>query len=141
MPMPREYQLACSEFDRMLTVARDSAGLATRNQTWTMVQAVFQVFRRRLSTADAIRFSQALPPLACALFVADWDPEEEVLAFADRETMTREVQALRQHHNFAPESCIADVAAAVHACVDAAAFERTLDALPGEVRAFWAVAP
>lgn len=139
MPMPREYQIACAEFDRLLAVAQDAAGLTTRNQTWTMVQAVFQVFRKRLSQEDAIRFSQVLPALARALFVADWEPEADVQAFADRETMTREVQALRRHHNFAPESSIADVAIAVRACVDVAAFERTLATLPSGARAYWAV--
>eukprot|EP00873_Tetraselmis_striata_P008465 jgi/Tetstr1/428729/TSEL_018717.t1 len=139
MPMPRDYQIACAEFERLLAVAQDAAGLTTRNQAWTMVQAVFQVFRKRLSLEDAIRFAQVLPALARALFVADWEPEADVQAFADRETMTREVQALRRHHNFAPDSCIADVAAAVRACVDVAAFERMLATLPAEAGAFWAV--
>ncbi|WP_349357577.1 DUF2267 domain-containing protein [Stappia sp.] len=142
MPMPREYQIASAEFERLLNAARDEAGLTTRNQAWTMVQAVFRVFRRRLAPEDAIRFAQALPALARALFVADWEPgEEQIVAFADRETMTREAQSLRKHHNFAPDSCIADVAVALRACVDGPAFDRVLARLPAEARDFWAVPP
>jgi len=140
--MPREYQIASAEFERLLTAAREAAGLTTRNQSWTMVQAVFQVFRRRLAPEDAIRFAQALPALARALFVADWEPDaEQAVPFADRETMTREAQALRKHHNFAPDSCIADVAVALRACVDEPAFDRMLARLPEPARAFWAVPP
>ena len=139
MPMPREYQIACAEFERLLSEARVAAGLATRNQSWTMVQGVFQVFRRRLSVEDAVRFSQVLPALARALFVADWDPDEKVRPFGERDAMTREVQALRRSHNFAPDTCIEDVAVAVRACVDVTAFDRVLATLSANARAFWTV--
>jgi uncharacterized protein (DUF2267 family) len=53
--------------------------LTTRNQTYTTVQRVFQVFRRRLDVKDAIRFANALPPILRAVFVADWDTDEPLL--------------------------------------------------------------
>lgn len=137
MPMPPDYQHAAADFDRFLEIARDNAGLATRNQTYTMVQGVFIVFRRRLALADAIRFSQVLPALARALFVADWDVEAPPRPFEDRETLTREVQALRRHHNFAPDTCIRDVARALRACCDEAELDRVLAGLSREARAFW----
>ena len=35
---------------------RDGCELGSRHQAYTTVQGVFQVFRRRLALADAIRF-------------------------------------------------------------------------------------
>jgi len=60
MPMPIEYQLAAPEFERFLRDAIEASGLATRNQAYTMVQGVFQVFRRRLDVRDAVRFADIL---------------------------------------------------------------------------------
>jgi len=48
MPVPAEYQRATDDFYQLLKDARDSADLTTTNQSYTMVQGVFQVFRRRL---------------------------------------------------------------------------------------------
>ena len=138
MTLPSEYQHAAADFERLLEIARDTSGLSTRNQAYTMVQGVFIAFRRRLELADAIRFAQVLPAVARALFIADWDVEAPVRPFADRETLTREVQALRRHHNFAPDTCIRDVARALRACCDEAALDRVLSGLSPEARAFWA---
>ena len=54
---------------RFLAEARERADLATRNQTWTMIDAVLRVFRRRLSVAEGLRFAESLPPLLRAMFV------------------------------------------------------------------------
>lgn len=137
MPMPMEYQQASADFERFLASARDAAGLATRNQTYTMVQGVLQAFRARLTLRDALRFADVLPPVLRAIFVADWDVDAPLRPFSDRAAMTREVQALRADHNFAPDTAIADVAAALRAAVDADAFERVLRQLPAEAAAFW----
>lgn len=56
MPVPAEYQRATDDFYKLLTDARDSAGLTTTNQAYTMVQGVLQAFRRRLEVNEAIRF-------------------------------------------------------------------------------------
>lgn len=139
MPIPMDLQHASEDFERFLADARDAAGLATRNQTFTMVDGVLRVFRRRLSLEDAIRFAGVLPPVLRAIFVADWDPCEPRLPFADLETMTGEVQALRRHHNFAPASAIAHVAGALRRHVDEARFDRLLLLLPEGAAAFWKV--
>ena len=76
MTVPIEYESAFRDLDRLLRDARDEAGLVSINQSYTMVQGVFEVFRRRLSLADAIRFANILPAGIRALFVADWDPSE-----------------------------------------------------------------
>lgn len=138
MPMPMEYQRASEEFERFLALARDEAGLATRNQTYTMVQAVLQTFRRRLSLREAVGFAGALPPLLRAIFVADWDIDEMPPPFGDLATLTTEVQSLRRDHNFSPDTAIADVAKALWQVVDRQEFERCLQTLSDDAAGFWA---
>lgn len=137
MPVPSEYQQATQDFTDYLLDARDAAGLGSTHQAFTMTQGVFLVFRRRLSLPDAIRFACVLPPGLRALFVGEWDPGPAPLPFASRELLTREAQALRPLHNFAPDTCIQDVAAALRRHVDASAFDAALAALPLEARRFW----
>jgi len=137
MPVPQEYKRASHDFDKFMVDARDISGLATTHQTYTMVQGVLQAFRRRLDVREALLFADVLPPVLRALFVADWDIDAPRRPFADRATMTREVQALRPDHNFAPDSSIGDVAAALRRNIDAAALERVLAALPPGAADFW----
>jgi uncharacterized protein (DUF2267 family) len=139
MPVPSEYQRATDDFYKLLIDARDAAGLTTTNQAYTMVQGVFQTFRRRLQLEQAIQFLSILPVGARALFVADWNVDEPKRPFEDRAVMTKEVQALRSEHNFAPETAIRDVARALRRNVDETAFERMLDMLPDRAREFWRV--
>jgi len=139
MTPPVEYQQATIQFYQFLTDARDAAGLQTTNESYTMAQAVLRAFRRRLELKEAIRFLVILPAGVRALFTADWDPEEPKLPFADRETMTHEVQALRPQHNFAPETSIHDVAVALRHNLDETTLDRVLDALGPAAKAFWAV--
>jgi uncharacterized protein (DUF2267 family) len=139
MTIPMELQHASEDFDKFLIDARAISGLATRNQTYTMVQGVFQVFRRRLDLRDAIRFASVLPPILRAVFVADWDTDEPLLPFDDHGVMTREVQALRRDHNFSPETCIRDVATALQRHIDESSFKRVLASLPAGASDFWRV--
>jgi uncharacterized protein (DUF2267 family) len=137
MPVPSEYQRATDEFCKLLMDARNSAGLTTTNQAYTMVQGVFQVFRRRLEVKEAICFMTVLPAGARALFAADWDVEEPKRPFEDRAVMTKEVQGLRSEHNFALETAIRDVAIALRGNLDEAAFDRVLAMLPHGAAQFW----
>lgn len=137
MPIPMDIQHASADFERFLADAREVSGLTTRNQTYTMVQGVLTAFRRRLSVAEVVRFAGALPPVLRAIFIAGWDPETPPRPFADTEAVTREAQDLRRDHNFAPDTCIADVATALRRHVDAAAFDRVLSTLPPEAATFW----
>jgi uncharacterized protein (DUF2267 family) len=139
MPVPPEYQRATDHFYMLLTDVRDSAGLTTTNQAYTVLQGVFQVFRRRLDVKDALRFVSVLPVGARALFVAEWDADEPRLDFEERALMTQEVQALRAEHNYAPETAIRDVAVALRRNVDQTAFERVLAMLPRGAAEFWRV--
>ncbi|WP_425105283.1 DUF2267 domain-containing protein [Ancylobacter sp.] len=137
MPIPMELQHASDDFERFLADARDFSGLATRNQTYTMVEGVLLTFRRRLEVQQALDFADVLPPLLRAMFVSRWDVAEPVRPFADRATLTREVQALRQHHNFAPDSCLSDVARALRRHVDREAFDRVVATLPEGAADYW----
>ena len=137
MPVPPEYQRATDDFYKLLMDARDSAGLTTTNQAYTMVQAVFQVFRRRLQLKEAIRFMSVLPVGARALFAADWDVDEPKKPFEGWAVLTKEVQALRAEHNFAPETAIRDVAVALRRNVDQKEFDRILSTLPQGAVQFW----
>lgn len=139
MPIPMELQHASAAFEAFLKDARDISGLTTRNQTYTMVQGVLLVFRKRLSVKDAIRFAHVLPPVLRAIFVDDWDVDQPQRPFTSREEMTREVQALRRDHNFSPDSCIRDVAEALRRHVDLKAFDQVLATLPEGAVDFWRV--
>jgi uncharacterized protein (DUF2267 family) len=137
MPVPQEYKRASLDFDRFMVDARDISGLATTHQTYTMVQGVLQAFRRRLTPREAAQFANVLPPVLRAIFVADWNPDEPRRPFGDRAVLTREVQALRPDHNFAPESSIRDVATALRKNIDEAALDRVLAQLPPGAADYW----
>ena len=137
MPVPSEYQRATDDFYKLLIDARDAASLTTTNQAYTMVQGVFQVFRRRLEVKEAIRFLNVLPVGARALFVADWDIDEPKRPFEDRAAMTKEVRALRAEHNFSPDTAIHDVAIALRRNLDQTAFDGVLATLPQGAAKFW----
>lgn len=137
MTLPSEYQRASQEFEKFMVDARDISGLATTNMAYTMVQGVLQAFRRRLSVRDAALFANVLPAVVRAIFVADWNTDEPRRAFEDRAAMTREVQALRPAHNFAPDTAIQDVATALRRNIDETALGRVLAKLPEEAAQFW----
>jgi uncharacterized protein (DUF2267 family) len=139
MPIPSEYQRANVDFERFMVDARDIAGLNTTNMAWNMVVGVLYTFRRRLTVAQALCFANVLPPVLRAIFVADWDANEPVQPFADRASLTHEVQSLRAAHNFSPNTAIRDVAQALRRHVDPVAFDRVLATLPPAARDYWAV--
>ncbi|GAB4305215.1 DUF2267 domain-containing protein [Cyanobacterium aponinum AL20118] len=137
MPVPAEYARASDKFYDYLIDARDTAGLWSTHVTYTMTQAVFQVFRRRLSTKDSIAFANVLPICLRALFVTDWDINEEKKPFENRDVMTEEVKSLRKDHNFSTDTAIQDVARALRRHVDEEAFDKLLKQLPKGAIEFW----
>lgn len=137
MPIPNEYQRATDHLNDFLMDARDYAGLGSTHQAYTMTQGVFVTFRRRLDPLDAIKFAVILPALLRAIFVSDWDPTVPKRSFVDRDEMTREVQALRAEHNFAPDSAISDVARALRKHVDIQTLDRVLADFPDGAAEFW----
>ncbi|MFD2111097.1 DUF2267 domain-containing protein [Thiorhodococcus fuscus] len=139
MPVPPEYERASAKFYDYLVDARDTAGLWSTHVTYTMTQGVFQVFRRRISTNDAIAFANVLPICLRALFVTDWNLEEERKAFSDRESMNAEVKELRKDHNFSTDTAIQDVARALRRHVNEEAFDKLLAQLPKAAAEFWKI--
>lgn len=137
MPVPSEYQRASDDFYKFLLDARETSGLGSTHQTYTMVQGVFQTFRRRLEIKDAIRFANVLPTVLRALFVADWNVDEPKQPFEELSIMNKEVRQLRADHNFAPETAIRDVAAALRRHVDKESFDKILTTLPEGSVEFW----
>ncbi len=137
MPVPFQYDAAGPQFHQLLRDARDLAGLTTTNQSYTMLEAVLVTFRKRLCVRDAMSFADVLPAVARAIFVAKWDTAEEEQPYLDRSVMTREVQQLRAEHNYAPDTAISDVAAALRRNVDESAFDRCLAALRPEAIEYW----
>jgi uncharacterized protein (DUF2267 family) len=135
--IPSEYITASRDFEAYLDHLRDITAIESRNVAYTMTQGVFQVFRRRLDVAEALRFADALPPVLRAIFVADWDPAAPQLPFTDRAEMGKEVQALPRAHNFSPDTAIEDVAGALRRTIELAPFERVLGGLPPEAACFW----
>lgn len=140
MTVPMEYRRASQKFEEFLGEVADEAGLTTRNQAYTTVQGVLLAFRRRLSLEEGIVFAQVLPPMLRALFVSDWDPAEPPKGGWDRAELTGEVQHLRRHHNFSPDTAIRNVAAVVRRHVDETAFEECLVRLPLPARNYWSPA-
>jgi len=136
---PPEYQRSTDDFYGYLQTLRDIALFTDCQPPYTITQAVFQVFRRRLSLPDAIRFAQVLPVGLRALFVADWNPDEPTRAFGSREEMTRELLELRPKHNYSGDTSIRDVARALRLHVDEAALDSLLGRLPSGSVEFWAI--
>lgn len=132
-----EYRLASQDFDRFLAEVAEQTNLSSRHQAYTTTQAVFQCFRRRIGTRDAIAFAQILPAMLRALFVQDWDPDEPIAQSWDPYVMTEEVKQLRVNHNFSPDTAICDVARVLRTYLDPKAFASCLSRLPEPAQSFW----
>lgn len=137
MTVPLEYELASRKFIEFLVDVRDVSGLWSTHVSYTMVEGVFRVFRRRLSVEQAIRFCNVLPVCLRALFVSDWNTDEPTKGFDDLETMNAEVRTLRAQHNFATDQAIQQVATALRRCVIEEEFNRVLAEISHEALAFW----
>ncbi|KIP98849.1 hypothetical protein RU07_19130 [Agrobacterium tumefaciens] len=137
MPMPMEYRQASVDFDRFVEDLKEVSMLSTSHQAYTMLQAVLQVFRRRLPVQQALEFANVLPPVLRAIFVSDWDSTEEMREFGTEAEMMAEVRSLRYNHNLSTDSAIRDVAEAVRRNIDPVVFDRALSRLPPAARDFW----
>lgn len=137
MPMPWTYRHASKEFTSFLGDAKDRMNLVSDNSTYTAVDAVFQVFRRRLTAEQGIAFADLLPSVLRAIFVYRWSVTETPAPFTSREEHTREAQAIRKHHNLTPDNAIEATAWALRRHVDQRAFDRLLVQLPEGAARFW----
>lgn len=137
MPVPAEYERASAKFYDVLLDARNDADLWSTHVTYTMVQGVLQVFRRRVTPQQAIDFANLLPICLRALFVTDWDVSEQQKPFKDREALTNEVKSLRHQHNFSVDGAIEIVARAIRKQVDEEQFDAFLRTLPEGAVEYW----
>jgi uncharacterized protein (DUF2267 family) len=140
MPMPYTYRHASAEFSAFLTDAREDLGLVSDNMAYTATDAVFQVFRARLTVPQALAFADVLPCVLRAIFLWRWSPAPP-LPWADRATLAREAQAIRPHHNLTPDHAIAVLARVLRRHVLAQDLDRVLAGLPPGAAEFWHVPP
>ncbi|MGD9738359.1 MAG: DUF2267 domain-containing protein [Bauldia sp.] len=139
MTVPLGYAHASEQFDAFMEALRVRYDHVTTHQTYQTVEAVFRVFRRRLTADQVLMFADTLPAVLRAVFVADWRPGEVQASFGERAVLTAEVLAYRGRHNFSPDTAIADMADILRRFVDRSAFETILAALPDGAAAFWAL--
>jgi len=139
MPMPLEYRQASVDFDAFMQDLVATSMLQTSHQAYTMLQAVLQAFRHRLTVPQAIAFANVLPPVLRAIFVSDWDAEAPIKRFVSRDELMKEIRAFRHDHNLSTETAIEDVTSTIRRHVDPEAFERVLNILPPDARHFWFV--
>lgn len=139
MPMPWTYRHAAKEWRAILDDLKDRMDMVSDNSAYTALDAVLQVFRRRLTAQQGLDFAAVLPSLPRAIFVAGWQVADPPAPFADREALTREVKAVRQNHNLTPDHAIEAVAWTLRRYTNPADLERVLARLPEGAAAFWHV--
>ncbi|MDJ1015271.1 MAG: DUF2267 domain-containing protein [Paracoccaceae bacterium] len=139
MPMPNSHRHASMEFRAFLDDVKERMDLVSDNSAYTAVDAVFQVFRRRLTPSEGIVFASVLPSVLAAIFIRDWDVGAPPLPFGSKGEMNREAQRVRQNHNLTPNDAIEATAWALWRYVNHRQFEIVLSKLPEEARAFWHV--
>lgn len=139
MPMPWAYRHATKDFRGFLDDLKARADLKSDNAAYTVVDAVFQVFRKRLTPEQGLVFASVLPAVLSAIFVRGWIPKREPAAFGKLADMNGEARAVRPDHNLTPENAIEIVAWCLWRHVNHREFDIALSKLPPEARAFWTV--
>ena len=137
--MPWTYRHAEKEFRAFLEDAKAEMDLASDNMAYTAVDAVFQVFRRRLRPEEAVAFADLLPSLLRAIFLYHWDVMAAPLPFASREDLTKEAQRIRQNHNLTPDNAIRATAYALRRSLRQRDLDKLLAQLPEGAAEFWHV--
>lgn len=139
MPYPTEYSSASAGFDRFLDAVKANAMLQTRHQAWQIARAVFLVFRDHLSTEQALRFADALPPLFRALFLEGLAADRMAKPFPDRAALNAQVAAVRRDHTLASDTSIDEVVSAFWPEVDRPRVTAALAGLPAGAARYWNV--
>lgn len=139
MPMPWTYRHASKEWRAFLDDVKERMSLESDNMAYTAVDAVFQVFRRRLTAQEGLDFASVLPSVLRAIFVRDWDVTKPRAPFLDRETLIVEIKQVRANHNLTPDNAIEATAWAIRRCTNARDFECMLAKLPDQAQDFWHV--
>ncbi|MDQ2091079.1 DUF2267 domain-containing protein [Marimonas arenosa] len=135
--MPWAYRHATRDWRAFLEDAKEELGLTSDNMAYTAVQGVLLTFRRRLTPTQGLAFADQLPAVLRAIFVARWDISQPPEPWISLEELNAEARALRPHHNLTPQHAIEATARALRAHVRQVDFDRMLETLPPEARAFW----
>lgn len=139
MPMPWTYRHSHREWRAFLDDVMSQMSPQTDNTTYTAIQGVLQVFRRRLTPQQALDFANVLPAVPRAIFVERWNLDDPILPFSDRATLITEAKSLRPHHNITPDNAIEATAYALWRCVRHMDLKRVLKRIGPEAEAFWHV--
>ncbi|MEL6588123.1 MAG: DUF2267 domain-containing protein [Pseudomonadota bacterium] len=137
--MPWTYRHASKEWQAFLEDVKERMALTSDNMAYTAVDAVFQVFRRRLTAEEGLVFAAVLPSVLRAIFVDGWDVRGAPDPFVDRAALIAEVKRVRVNHNLTPDTAIEATAWAVRRCTNPRDFERVLQKMPEGAQAFWHV--
>lgn len=139
MPMPWGFRHAEKQWKAFIADARERMGLDSDNMTYTAVDGVFRVFRRRLTPQQAHDFADLLPELSRALFLYRYDLSAPVLPWAPRADLLREAQQVRRDHNLTPDNAIEATAFALRRSLRQRDLDALLARLGPEAQAFWHV--
>jgi len=139
MPMPWTYRHAAKEWHAFLSDVKERMCVDSDNVAYTALDAVFQVFRRRLTAQQGLDFASVLPSVLRAIFVNGWDVTKPPVPFSERSALIKEFQQVRVNHNLTPGNAIEATAGAIRRCTNKQDFERVLAQMPIEARAFWHV--
>lgn len=137
MTVPMEFRTAQRDFDAFMIALRDRVMLQTTHQTYTMLDAVFRVFRKRLTLREFACFADGLPPLLRALFIKEWDPEAPIERFGTRQQHAAEILAVRQDHNLSTPTAIDEVRETLREQLGQDRFDALMGVLSPDARAFW----
>lgn len=139
MPMPWTYRHASKEWRAFLDDVKDRMCLTSDNSAYTAVDAVLQVFRRRLTAQQGLEFADVLPSVLRAIFVHGWDVSQGPVPFAERSALIAETKQIRANHNLTPDNAIEATAWAIRRCTNKRDFERVLQKMPIGAVEYWHV--
>lgn len=139
MPMPWTYRHASKEWRAILDDLKTRMSLDSDNSAYTAMDAVLQVFRRRLTAQQGLDFASVLPAIPRAVFVSGWHVDVPPPLFAKRDALTEEVRKIRQHHNLTPDNAIEATAWSLRRYTNKIDLERVLAVLPDGAVQFWHV--
>ncbi|WP_255553626.1 DUF2267 domain-containing protein [Maritimibacter sp. DP1N21-5] len=136
--MPWSYRHATKDWQAFLSDAKEEFAFASDNSTYTAVQGVLWTFRDRLSPEEVAAFCQPLPAVLRALFLQGWTAAP-AKPWTDRAALEEEARLVRVDHNLTPPAPISLVARALRRHVRQVDFDRVLERIGPEARAFWHV--
>ncbi|MCA0042678.1 DUF2267 domain-containing protein [Celeribacter litoreus] len=134
-----DYADAPDAFKAFLADARGRMGHAVENDdvACSAVDAVLQVFRRRLTPPEVIAFGDVLPATLRAMLVFNWKVDAVPVPWGSRSELVREVMAMRKSDGLTPLNVIDATAFALWKHCDPLALAKVLSELGAGAQEFW----